>query len=233
MGTRSPAPVGQRFGRLTVVADASAVGAPCQWRCVCDCGTERVYFAGNVRRGLSSSCGCRKAEVMRAQKWGRGHGATKHGGAVGGLSPEYRVWRSVLTRTIRNAPVRGYAERGITLCLGWRVYENFRADMGLRPSPEHSIDRKDNDGSYTCGRCSECVAKGWPANCRWATPTEQARNRRSNVVLVHGGETMLLTDWAARTGIRATTISFRLKLGWSVDRALTEPAKIGRRAIAC
>jgi hypothetical protein len=68
--------------------------------------------------------------------------------------------------------------RGITICERYRNFENFFADLGPRPAGL-SLDRKDNDGGYWCGKCPECLANGWPMNVRWATPEQQRANRRS------------------------------------------------------
>lgn len=122
----------------------------------------------------------------------------------------YWVWRNILLRCSSNHPVHysKYKGRGIYVCERWKSFENFLADMGDSPHGL-SIDRKDNDGPYN------------KENCRWATRTEQMRNRRSIRPLTLHGRTQLLTDWAAELGIGISTISMRLdKYGWSVERAL-------------
>lgn len=112
-----------------------------------------------------------------------------------------------------------YGGRGITVCERWADFENFLADMGRKPSLGHSIDRIDNDGPYS------------PENCRWATKTEQMRNRNSNRYLTHGGETLLMIEWAERLGCPSSVIHKRITRGWSVEKAVTTPpgAKWTRR----
>jgi hypothetical protein len=129
---------------------------------------------------------------------------------------EYFAWAAMKARCY-NPSHPGYArygERGIRICDRWlESFDNFLADMGPRLSPEHSIDRIDNDGDYA------------PENCRWATRREQACNRSSNVRLEYAGESMVLKDWAARTGLHPMCISLRLHRGWPVERALTTPSQ--------
>lgn len=107
-----------------------------------------------------------------------------------------------------------YLGRGITVCDRWQSsFANFLADMGRRPSPRHTIDRIDNDKGYS------------PENCRWATPAEQGLNRRGNRRLTYRDETLTLTEWAHRVGLSRDVLKARLALGWSIDRALTEPSR--------
>lgn len=105
-----------------------------------------------------------------------------------------------------------YGGRGIKVCDRWREsFASFCEDMGTPPTPKHSLDRIDTDGHYE------------PSNCRWATTKDQARNTRRNRLLTFQGDTMCVVEWAERTGIRAGIINQRLALGWTTERALSEP----------
>lgn len=103
-----------------------------------------------------------------------------------------------------------YGGNGVTVCARWQEsFENFLNDMGRCPSPNHSLDRIDNSKGY------------YPANCRWATPVDQANNRRSNRHITHNGETMTCAQWSRKTGIKAGTIHYRLKSGWPIEKVLS------------
>jgi hypothetical protein len=158
---------GQRFGRLVALARvANARSGGTVWRCICDCRVQKDVATCNLRRGRAKSCGCRATEAV-----------IKHGATRGNKpSPEYRAWTELLHRC--SAPGaqawKNYGGRGITVSDRWRYgedgihpFECFRADMGPKPSPKHSLDRIDNDLGYS------------KENCRWATPTQQARNTRT------------------------------------------------------
>lgn len=108
----------------------------------------------------------------------------------------------------KNRRYKDYGGRGIGVCERWYDFANFLADMGEKPKG-YSLDRIDVNGDYE------------PGNCRWATATEQARNKRNNTLLTHNGETHTIAEWGDILGIRHTTISTRLHSGWSVERALT------------
>lgn len=129
--------------------------------------------------------------------------------------PEHKVWRGIWWRCTTKDPdaYRVYGSRGITVCERWKVFHNFYEDMGPRPTPKHTIERRNTNGNYE------------PSNCYWATQKVQQRNRRNNRHLTLNGETRVLAAWAEETGIARTTIFQRLRAGWSIERALTTPVR--------
>jgi hypothetical protein len=146
--------------------------------------------------------------------------ACMHAGRSHGLAgtPTYRAWVAA-KRRCRNPTSPDwprYGGRGIRFATVWDRFEVFLRDMGLAPHGLQ-LDRIDNDGHYE------------PGNCRWATPKEQATNRRSTRWLTLDGATMSATDWAAATGIALPTIWCRLARGWPVERALRTPPDERRR----
>lgn len=93
---------------------------------------------------------------------------------------EYRTWHGMLARCSKKNRKKypRYAGRGIYVCARWsKSFEAFFDDMGAKPHPRYTIDRRDNDGSYTCGRCPECVSQQADFNCRWASRSLQALNK--------------------------------------------------------
>lgn len=137
-------------------------------------------------------------------------------------APERQAWKNMKRRVRGDSPRHrvNYTARGITICDRWDSFDNFLSDMGLRPSPEHTLDRIDNDGNYE------------PSNCRWATRSQQARNRRTNVVLTVSGERKTLVEWAEIVGLDQRTLKRRLDRGWCAYEALSTPvlANPARRA---
>lgn len=193
---------GQVFGRLTVVGYSHSK-YDAYWKCVCTCGAECVVRGLGLKAGDSTSCGCYHKESASLR-------FTTHG-MVG--CPEYCTWKRIRQRcnNNKNPDYPQYGGRGIVVCSEWSSFEQFYADMGPRPSKDHSLDRIDNNGNY----CKN--------NCRWATANEQANNKRSNKALTHKGETRTMSQWAAESGMCYSTLRGRIRRGWDMDRALTEP----------
>lgn len=185
---------GQRFNRLTAIRIAGhGHDGRLLWLVLCDCGkmckADTAALTGNHKK----SCGC-----LRRSK----NGTTR--------TPMYSIWKKMHSRCSdpSDQAYPDYGGRGIYVCERWATFENFRADMGIRPAGL-SIERKDNSLGYS------------PDNCKWASPTEQARNRRSNTIISFRGESLPLCAWGDRVGIKASIISRRLIKGWPIDSAMS------------
>ena len=137
----------------------------------------------------------------------------------------HRGIRSRCQTKVKHAGTKNYADRGLTVCQGWSLFENFYANLGPRPSSSHSVDRIDNEGGYWCGRCVECLALGRKLNCRWATRAEQANNTRNSRLLTLDGVTKTMTEWSKQAQVGFSCFRGRLEDGWPLAKALTTPAR--------
>lgn len=200
---------GRIFGRLTVQGHQGGR----RWRCQCECGNTTEVSRSNLVSGDSRSCGCLKLELARSRPLR--HGFTT-GRGVRKTPSEYTTWQNIKHRcnNPKNTKFANYGGRGIAVCERWaHSFEAFLADMGNKPSARHTIERINSDGNYE------------PANCRWATWTEQQRNRSTNRVLTIGGTSMSVAEWAELRGIARGTVQRRLGLGWSPSDAVYAPTR--------
>lgn len=133
-------------------------------------------------------------------------------------TPEYRAWSAMKVRCDNpNHPYfADYGGRGITYTPSWTNFTAFFADMGLRPSDEHTLERVDNNQGYSRD------------NCVWALQRDQNQNRR-NVRWVAG---QCLTDAIREAGLPYDTVDKRLRSGWPVERALKTPLRSYTRRAA-
>lgn len=174
--------------RIGKTADGHLVGL---FRCIC--GTEITVAQSRVRNGYTKSCGCLATEISRS-------GATKHG--MKG-TPEYQSWSAMVTRCTNpnSKDFARYGAAGISVCEKWKSFTEFFADMGPRPDGT-SLDRFPNGlGHYE------------PGNCRWATVSEQARNKKTFTIVNTPIGVMPLVDYAAAVGLTRGAAHLRMKRG--------------------
>jgi len=189
------------FGRLRVVS-TEKIGRRVYCTCLCECGAATRVRNDHLISGRIKSCGC-LARLLTGTR-SRTHGMSK--------TPEFITWSHMKQRcqNPKDKDFYNYGARGISVCARWSdSFIAFVCDMGLRPSPLHSIERRDNSKGYDI------------ANCRWGTKTEQSRNRTTARRITANGTTLGLSEWAEKTGMSADRIRARIdKLGWSNDRAV-------------
>lgn len=194
--------VGKTYGALRVIDVGPVIRGQRVLTCACACGIRKSLDGANVLAGRTRSCGCKRLTWI-------GDGTSTHGHTRGGKRrPEYEAWKHMLRRCLSPADSRyaDYGGRGISVCLEWVAsYEAFYAHVGQRPSATHSLDRIDVNGNYE------------PGNVRWATRAEQLRNTRSNRHITAFGTTKTLAEWADITGVRRSTIA------WRIDRRNMTP----------
>jgi len=200
---------GSVFGALTVIhREKNLPDGTATWRCVCQCGNTRVIAGTKLRAGRNKSCGCLLSQLISESL--KTHGKSK--------DRIYNIWLGMIFRcspSNKTNSKKTYYDKGINVCDRWMTFENFLEDMGI-PEPHQSIDRKDNNKGYN------------KENCRWADWKTQANNKSTNLIINLHGISKTASEWSDETGIKANTIVYRIRRGWSVERALEKnPVHIG------
>lgn len=196
----------QVFGRLTVI-DKYPINDKhnnVQWNCVCSCGQKVIIRGMSLTNGHTNSCGCLRKEIRKELM-------TTHDSSH---TSEYRSWRRMLSRcyNTKGKHYSRYGGRGITVCESWKnSFEAFYEDMGKKPTPLHTLERRDNDKNYDF------------LNCTWATRKEQANNRSTNTYYTLKGITKTLAQWCDEVGLKYSLVINRLVSGWTFPEAI-EPS---------
>lgn len=202
---------GQQLGNLIFLNREPAVDKRCHpmAKFKCSCGKEFITRIESVINLRTNSCGCQTKQLASKVR-------TIHGGSTGGKkTPEYNSWQAMYARCYnsKHQNYHRYQQLGITICDEWKnSFVNFIKDMGLKPSPTHTLDRIDNTKGY------------YKENCRWATPTEQARNKRDTHFVEYNGETKSIAEWGDVLGVNFRVLYRRIiHLKWDVEKAFTTP----------
>lgn len=205
----------EKYGKLTVVCVYVLIDSTGKKKkrakCLCDCGGEHETCYYNLRRGNVN--GCKQcSSAVRGKSTDFKHMQSAEFKASN--SEEYKVfcvWKSMVSRchNVKNKSYPRYGGRGIFVCDEWRgSFDIFLSHMGKRPTPQHQIDRTDNNKGYEKG------------NCKWVTSEINARNKRNNRHLEINGEVKCVSEWAEISGVKVGTALMRLNRGWSAERAI-------------
>lgn len=197
------------FGRLTVLGfggrDRQGI---ILWNCSCSCGGSARTRGASLRSGHASSCGCLQRDIVSLAGTTHGNSGTR----------TYKAWHAMIDRCTNphHASWKYYGGRGVIVRDRWKSLGSFTEDMGQCPCGL-TLDRIDSKGNYE------------PGNCRWATPREQANNRRTNRRLELNGSSRTVSEWAEILGISQYSLRSRLWKGWSDEEALTTPFRSYRK----
>ncbi len=217
--------VGKRFGRLVVISKVDKKNRHERWLCKCECGNEVVVQYSNLVSGNTASCGCLKAGDLKGKTFGyltalqKHHsndgvywlckcicgketivraysltsGHTKSCGCQGKTKEQtsknnalYHIWWNMIQRCENPNAIsyQNYGARGIVVCDEWKNFHAFLQDMGKGYKKGLQLDRTNNEEGYS------------PENCKWVTPKENAKNRRSNTWVTIDGIRKLATQWS-------------------------------------
>lgn len=201
--------LGNTFDRLTVIErKGSNVRKEALWLCQCSCGNKTIVRGVHLIHGRIKSCGCLKTEGTIKRM-------TKHGGYINGKKSRVLNTHAFMMQRCYNPnrpDYKHYGGRGITVKSEWHDFVTFREWAFANGYREGlTIERIDFNGNYE------------PSNCMWIPRSEQPKNTRRNHVVTINDETYYISEWLRIKGIKMFTFYGRLRRGWSIERALTQP----------
>jgi len=205
---------GDIFQFYTVLTEAKSNTKHKRFLCKCVCGKEKNVLAFSLISGGAWNCGCKTKEVRSKiwekksdefkSLWKEKCNNKKHGEHK---TKEYRAWSDMKSRCVKESHkwFDSYGGRGIKVCEAWITsYENFLNDMGKAPSKNHQLDRKNNNGNYE------------PENCRWATPSQNQRNKSDSHFVETPDGIMNINDASDKYSLSIYCIKHRIKSGWDM-----------------
>lgn len=193
--------IGMKFGMVSIYEHYSG---PYYWT-LCDCGIKKVQYYQNLKTGKTVSCGCYRSKITRERSSSHNKTETK----------AYKTWRSMKERCLleNNNSFYRYGERGIKICEEWeKSFDSFYMDMGDPPFG-YTLDRIDNNLGYN------------KINCKWSTRKEQANNTSRNRNITFNDKTQSAKAWSEEYNIGYCTFLYRIKNGWSIEKALLTPSR--------
>lgn len=172
------------------------------WLCRCDCGKELILCSADFTSDSRQRSGCRDCFMKTFIT----HGMTG--------TKEHHAWNDMRSRCDlkKNTGYKDYGGRGIGYSDEWSDFAVFIKDMGLAPSPKHTLERINVNGNYQAD------------NCKWATIKEQSRNKRNSRMVCIDGETKCLAEWCEIYRAKHNLVSRRLQAGWPIKEAMSIPS---------
>ncbi len=197
---------GDRHFNITLLSLASdCVTKRLYWIYRCDCGETSRVETRKLRSKKKCPVCAHKDQTDKITR--HGHAKDKQRSSL------YDVWLSMKQRCFNtnHSSYRDYGARGITVCERWLNFENFCADLPVKPASGYQLNRIDNNKGYE------------PGNVNWVSPKKNCNNRRSSIFLTWNNKTMTLAEWALEIDLPYTALKQRRAKGWSVEKMLTTP----------